>query len=88
MNIAFIAAGGRGGAHVSEAKKMPELVDVIAMCDVNSKNLEYAAELLADLVYDEPLRERIIGGQRARLDAFQPDRIEAEIDAALAPVGV
>jgi glycosyltransferase involved in cell wall biosynthesis len=52
------------------------------------KNLEYAAELLADLVYDEPLRERIIGGQRARLDAFQPDRIEAEIDAALAPVGV
>lgn len=43
MNIAFIAAGGRGGAHVSEAKKMPELVDVIALCDVNSKNLEYAA---------------------------------------------
>jgi glycosyltransferase involved in cell wall biosynthesis len=52
------------------------------------KNLEYAAELLADLVYDEPLRERIIAGQRARLAAFQPDRIEAEIDAALAPVGV
>src|SRR4051812_17054747 len=43
MNIAFIAAGGRGGAHVAEAKKMPELVDVIALCDVNSKNLEYAA---------------------------------------------
>jgi len=43
MNIGFIAAGGRGGAHVSEAKKMPELVDVIAMCDVNSKNLEYAS---------------------------------------------
>src|SRR3954467_8584498 len=43
MNIAFIAAGGRGGSHVAEAKKMPQLVDVIAMCDVNSKNLEYAA---------------------------------------------
>src|ERR1043165_2880577 len=43
MNIGFIAAGGRGGAHVSEAKNMTELVDVIAMCDVNSKNLEYAA---------------------------------------------
>lgn len=43
MNIAFIATGGRGGSHVAEAKKMPELVDVVAMCDVNSKNLEYAA---------------------------------------------
>lgn len=43
MNIAFIATGGRGGSHVGEAKKMPELVDVVAMCDVNSKNLEYAA---------------------------------------------
>ena len=43
MNIAFIGSGGRGGSHVSEAKKMPELVDVIALCDVNSKNLEYAA---------------------------------------------
>lgn len=43
MNIGFIGSGGRGGAHVAEAKKMPELVDVVAMCDVNSKNLEYAS---------------------------------------------
>src|SRR3569832_855523 len=43
MIFAFFAVCGRGGAHVSEAKKMPELVDVIAMCDVNSKNLEYAS---------------------------------------------
>ena len=26
MNIGFIAAGGRGGSHVAEAKKMPDLV--------------------------------------------------------------
>ena len=43
MNLAIIGSGGRGGSHVGEAKKMPELVDVVAMCDVNSKNLEYAA---------------------------------------------
>jgi predicted dehydrogenase len=43
LNIGFIGSGGRGGSHVAEAKKMPELVDVVAMCDVNSKNLEYAA---------------------------------------------
>ncbi|HEY2574666.1 MAG TPA: Gfo/Idh/MocA family oxidoreductase, partial [Verrucomicrobiaceae bacterium] len=43
MNIGFIAAGGRAGAHIKEAQNMPQLVDVVAMCDVNSKNLEYAA---------------------------------------------
>src|ERR1700749_1446927 len=43
LNIAFIATGGRGGAHVAEAKKMTELLDVVALCDVNSKNLEYVA---------------------------------------------
>lgn len=43
MNLAIIGSGGRGGSHVGEAKKMPELVDVMALCDVNSKNLEYAA---------------------------------------------
>jgi predicted dehydrogenase len=41
MNIAFIGSGGRGRGHVAEAKKMPELVDVIALCDVDSKTLEY-----------------------------------------------
>jgi predicted dehydrogenase len=41
MNLAFIGSGGRGRSHVSEAKKMEALVDVIALCDVDSKTLEY-----------------------------------------------
>ncbi|NLF73998.1 MAG: Gfo/Idh/MocA family oxidoreductase [Candidatus Anammoximicrobium sp.] len=43
MNVACIAAGGRGGSHVGESKKMADLVDLVALCDVNSKALEHAA---------------------------------------------
>jgi hypothetical protein len=56
MNLALIATGGRGGAHVSEAKKMAELVDVVSMCDVNAKNLEYATGLFPQArTYRAPL---------------------------------
>ena len=40
MNVACIAAGGRGGSHVSEARKMADLVELVALCDVNSKALD------------------------------------------------
>ena len=43
LNVACIAVGGRGGSHVSEVKKMADLTQMVAMCDVNSKNLERAA---------------------------------------------
>jgi predicted dehydrogenase len=43
MNVACIAAGGRGGSHVSEAKKMADLVELVALCDVNSRSLQHAA---------------------------------------------
>ena len=43
MNVACIAAGGRGRSHVNEAKKMSDLVELVALCDVNSKALESAA---------------------------------------------
>ena len=43
LNVACIAVGGRGGSHVSEVKKMADLTHMVAMCDVNSKNLERAA---------------------------------------------
>jgi L-malate glycosyltransferase len=48
------------------------------------KDLEYAAELLGMLVYDEPVRARILDGQRRRVADFGPERIEREIDALLA----
>lgn len=52
------------------------------------KDLEYAAELLGLVIYDEPLRQRVIAGQRRRLADFGPGRIEAELDRLLAAVGV
>jgi glycosyltransferase involved in cell wall biosynthesis len=47
------------------------------------KDLEYAAELLGTLVYDEDVRARVLAGQRRRVAAFGPQRIEREIDALL-----
>lgn len=43
MNVACIASGGRGGSHVSESKKMADLVELVALCDVNSQALDRAA---------------------------------------------
>lgn len=39
------------------------------------KDLEFAAELLGALVYDRPVREAVLAGQRRRLADFAPDRI-------------
>jgi len=48
------------------------------------KDLEVAAEILGMLVYDRPLRARVIEGQRQRLADFGPDRIEARVREVLA----
>jgi glycosyltransferase involved in cell wall biosynthesis len=50
------------------------------------KDLEQAAELLGALIYDEPLRQHVIAGQRRRLLDFGRDRIEPQIKAMLAAV--
>ena len=47
------------------------------------KDLEYAAELLGALIYDEPMREAVIAGQRRRLEDFRRDRLEAMIGTGL-----
>jgi len=47
------------------------------------KDLEVAAELLGMLVYDRPLREQVLDGQRRRLQDFAPERIEAQLTATL-----
>lgn len=44
------------------------------------KDLEYAAELLGSLVFDEEVRERVIAGQRRRVDDFGDARTERELD--------
>jgi L-malate glycosyltransferase len=54
----------------------------------NPKDLEFAAELLGSLIYDEPLRESVLRGQRRRLKDFSWDVLEARVEDALAAVGV
>ena len=43
------------------------------------KDLEYAAELLGELAYNEGLRAQVTASQRRRLDDFGDDRIAASI---------
>jgi len=52
------------------------------------KDLEVAAEMLGLLVYDRPLRARILAGQRTRLKDFAPERIEAQLTAALSALRI
>jgi len=47
------------------------------------KDLELAAEMLGTLVYDRPIRDRVLEGQRRRLQDFSPARIEASLMRAL-----
>jgi glycosyltransferase involved in cell wall biosynthesis len=43
------------------------------------KDLEFAAEAMGMLVYDRAFRESVIAGQRRRLDAFAPARLETQL---------
>ena len=47
------------------------------------KDLEVAAEMLGMLVYDRPLRARVLEGQRRRLADFAPAQIEAKLREVL-----
>ena len=44
------------------------------------KDLEFAAELLGELAYNDDLRSRVIARQRARLADFGDDRIRKELE--------
>ena len=50
------------------------------------KDLEFAAEMLATLVYDRAVRERVLEGQRHRLAHFGAERIERRLHETLARV--
>jgi glycosyltransferase involved in cell wall biosynthesis len=52
------------------------------------KDFEFAAEMLGTLVYDRPVRDRVVSGQRRRLRDFAPDRIEQRLKDVLATLGV
>ena len=47
------------------------------------KDLEFAAELLGELTYDDSLRARVIDGQRERIRAFGDDRLRRDLTSLL-----
>jgi glycosyltransferase involved in cell wall biosynthesis len=47
------------------------------------KDLELAAEMLGMLVYDRSVRERVLEGQRRRMQAFTPAAVDARLGEAL-----
>jgi hypothetical protein len=51
------------------------------------KDLEFAAELLCELAFNDRLRASVIAGQRRRLRDFGDDRIVRELDRLLAAAG-
>ncbi len=50
------------------------------------RDLEYAAELLGVLADDEGVRQRVLAGQRQRLQAFGDDRVVGDLQAMIAEV--
>ena len=48
------------------------------------KDMEYAAELLGALAFDDQLRSRVIAGQRRRLADFTDTRIRYELESMIA----
>jgi glycosyltransferase involved in cell wall biosynthesis len=47
------------------------------------KDLEYAAELLGALAFDDDLRAKVLAGQRRRLADFGDDRITRQLEAII-----
>jgi glycosyltransferase involved in cell wall biosynthesis len=52
------------------------------------KDLEFAAELLGSVVYDQDVRARVLEGQRRRLQDFSPARIEQALVRMLEALGM
>ncbi len=67
------------------AAAVPETLDGAGV-GFAPKDLELAAEWLGALVYDEPLRQQVIAGQRRRLAAFSLDQLAPRLQSLLAEV--
>jgi len=62
------------------AGAVPETLGGAGML-LDPKDLEVASEMLGMLVYDRPVRDRVLEGQRRRLLDFSPERIERQLIA-------
>lgn len=65
------------------AAAVPDTLGGAGVC-FTPKDLEWAAEWLGALIYDEPLREQILAGQRRRVADFGRDRFEPRLQSLLA----
>lgn len=61
------------------ATAVPETLGGAGIC-FSPKDLEYAAEMLGLLVYDDTVRSDIIAGQQSRVADFGPESTDAVID--------
>jgi glycosyltransferase involved in cell wall biosynthesis len=64
---------------------VPETLGGAGICFA-PKDLEQAAEILCDLIYNEPLRQAVLAGQRRRLTDFSYDRFVPQAQALLEAV--
>jgi L-malate glycosyltransferase len=67
------------------AAAVPDTLGGAGLC-FTPKDLEYAAELLAELAYNDDLRADVIAGQRRRLQDFGEARLRRDIAALLSSV--
>ena len=65
------------------AAAVPETLGGAGVC-FSPKDLEYAAELLGMLVYDDVLRDQVIAGQTRRLNEFGSSAAERALDGMIA----
>jgi glycosyltransferase involved in cell wall biosynthesis len=65
------------------AAAVPETLGGAGLC-FTPKDLEYAAELLGTVVYDDGLRSEVISRQRRRLDDFGAATVERALDSMIA----
>ena len=68
------------------AAAVPETLDGAGV-QFAPKDLEYAAELLGALAFDDSLRAAVIAGQRRRVAEFGDGRVTAALNAVLASAG-
>jgi L-malate glycosyltransferase len=71
------------------ARATAAVPDTLDGAGIQYTALDYAqlSELIQTVVTDTTLRGRIVDGQRKRLRAFAPERVEAQLAGALARVG-
>src|SRR5687767_10927231 len=64
---------------------VPDTLGGAGIC-FTPKDLEFAAELLGELAYNDDLRAQVIAGQRRRLDDFGAERLRRDLTSLISTV--